>query len=985
MTAPIFMALISAHCEKSEPLFIPQENSKNPRYFAMSFCKMMEQGWKQYDGYGNLVLSKREKVLEADKEEIWPNTICNEMVCAWEKDFVPLKDITFKKEIYARQNASFISIPSIRAVACQQNLYIGANTHIVRWADAVGNITVEENCNLGVSVTAENVIRIGKKCSFFRLYAKEIVFDAANEKLEGSKSQQQQNETKKSLNRNQDVYKKIERNIRYVNEKNTDENQHFNASIVTKHKLTILSGCVVQGDVRSHKSIRLDRGTVVCGNLFAEGNVFLEKGACVYGNIFTQNNIFIGDKVCIGQYGKIKSVIAREHIRIGHDCAIYGLIRAEKGGSCCLNVSEIKESIPQKAEKTEKTEKAAAISGYRITMDFLEFSDPKEFQALSHSCFRRQNHLASISIPQGVEELTHSFFYECKNLKRVVLPQSLRKINEFAFYGCEQLQEVIFIGNSCLEEIGNSVFEGCIRLTEVRIPGSVNKLGEAIFRNCSALTTVEFEGDTVLNYLPSHLFQNCKNLENLQLTCGEGGITSIGVSTFYGCEKLMHLALPKTITEIGAYAFEGCGYQPPHLQEEEINPFAQNVAEKTKTVQKKKFVSQKKKYKIQFPTAVLLMCCTICAIVMYKMPQEISQKIIVSKAELQREANFAQNSRQKAEAPVILPLLQKVNTSIKEPVQIKETETTETTEDSTNSEPEKVLDITSDYVVMNTRVMRRYSGTQKDIASAAQSFNQAFESLPAEMGKYYLAAPDALSIETGAYSMYSNGYEQAVHDIYDRLSPDIVTVDAFDTLRAHKEEQMFLKTDIMWTAMGAYYAANEFLAQLEIAPVPLTEYKKESVQKYVGALDPKLLGYPVKSSSDSVDFYVWRENNTAQITKMVKNQQKKYEAPTMALSRGGYNVFIGAKFDSAVLYGAPQATRTLLMVGGRMSHGLAVWLTPYFKNVILLNDDTFYLGNETMEQYLDKYNVTDVMIVGEAETIYSLTAQQYLIRCFIPE
>ncbi|MEG0108357.1 MAG: DHHW family protein, partial [Lachnospiraceae bacterium] len=232
---------------------------------------------------------------------------------------------------------------------------------------------------------------------------------------------------------------------------------------------------------------------------------------------------------------------------------------------------------------------------------------------------------------------------------------------------------------------------------------------------------------------------------------------------------------------------------------------------------------------------------------------------------------------------------------------------------------------------------------------------------------------------------FSNGYEQAVHDLYAGLNPGIVTIDAFQTLRDHRSEQMFLNTDYMWTAMGARYASNQFLDQLGITPIPLSDYKYECVALYKGGLDPQALGYKTKTISDRVDFYVWRQKNTELITKMVENKQEKYQAPTIALSRGGYNIFVGTEFQSAVMSGDDQSKRTLLMVGGTMSRGLAVWLTPYFNKVILLNDEIFGAGTETMQQYIEQYGVTDVMIVGEAMKIASLRAQKKLIDCFSPE
>ncbi|MEG0932978.1 MAG: DHHW family protein [Lachnospiraceae bacterium] len=978
MIAPIVVAFISSRLEKSKPLYIRQENSKNPRYFSISFCKMFEEAWKKYDGNGVLKLSKEEHVIEADKTDLLPDTVCEEIVCSWGKDFTPPAGIQFNKEIYARQNATLIAAKNIRAIACRKNLYIGANTHLTRWADAFGDVTVEENCNLGISVTSKNNIHIGKNSSFRRLYAKEIVFDKADENKKSTQLERELKEIEKSLNRSQDVYKQVERGIRQVNENNTDENKRFNASIITKHKLLILNGYSVQGDVRSHKSVRLDIGAVVCGNIFAEGDVFLENGTRVYGDIFSQGNIYMEDNVSVGQYGKTKSVIARGSIRIGHGCQIFGFVSAEKGGLCCPAAPGIE--VPKVNE--DMMTDLVTVTGHHVKTDCIIFTDPEEFKALSPSCFRRQEKLASIIIPEGVEIITHSFFYECMNLKSVTLPSSLRIIEDFAFYDCVRLREIILPESSSLEKIGISAFEGCVRLSNFKVPVGVTDLEEAAFRNCEALSTIRFDKDNMLTQLSSHLFQGCSMLRVLQLPRGGEGIISIGMSTFYGCKLLREIPLSEELTEIGKYAFYGCGYQPT-LSKKKLEELSANAVTNEEQEVKKKIKSSRKKKLVSYvPAIILVTCIIICAVKIFKIPKKIQWNPIISNAEIWREKEFAKRPPEILQPPKILPLYKANKESNTEKLQTKGQENSTS---STPIEPEKLIDITSEYVVLNTRTMQRYKGTSEGIASASTTINKAMGSLPEGIGKYYFAVPDALSIETDSYVKFSNGYEQAVHDLYAGLTPGIVTIDAFQTLRDHRNEQMFLNTDYMWTTMGARYASNQFLDQLGITPVPLSDYKYEYVALYKGGLDPQALGYKTKTISDRVDFYIWRQKNTELITKMVEDKQEKYQAPTIALSRGGYNIFVGTEFQSAVMSGDDQSKRTLLMVGGTMSRGLAVWLTPYFNKVILLNDEIFGAGTETMQQYIEQYGVTDVMIVGEAMKIASLRAQKKLIDCFSPE
>ena len=98
------------------------------------------------------------------------------------------------------------------------------------------------------------------------------------------------------------------------------------------HILTVTEKIIVQGDIRSHRGVRLCEDSVVCGNIFAEGDVLLEKNTAVLGNIFSQGSIRLEERATVGQRGKISSMIARETITFDKDNFVFGYVRCEKGG-----------------------------------------------------------------------------------------------------------------------------------------------------------------------------------------------------------------------------------------------------------------------------------------------------------------------------------------------------------------------------------------------------------------------------------------------------------------------------------------------------------------------------------------------------------------------------------------------------------------------------------------------------------------------------
>ena len=107
------------------------------------------------------------------------------------------------------------------------------------------------------------------------------------------------------------------------------------------------------------------------------------------------------------------------------------------------------------------------------------------------------------------------------------MPSTVKGIYNNVFEGCEALSNVTF--NDSYTILGHHVFKKC-PLVAVTFPKTLNSIGEYAFES-TTLTTVD--------------------LSNTQ-------ITSLPEGSFYDCEQLSDVKLPKALTNIGDRAFSGC-------------------------------------------------------------------------------------------------------------------------------------------------------------------------------------------------------------------------------------------------------------------------------------------------------------------------------------------------------------------------------------------------------------------------------------------
>lgn len=90
-------------------------------------------------------------------------------------------------------------------------------------------------------------------------------------------------------------------------------------------------------------------------------------------------------------------------------------------------------------------------------------------------------------------------------------------------------------------------------ITEVAIPDGVTSIDDDAFLSCHSLRSVTIP-KSVIN-IGAYAFYHCSNLTSINIP---DSVTSIRRGAFEGCNSLMSIIIPKSVTSIGDYAFFYC-------------------------------------------------------------------------------------------------------------------------------------------------------------------------------------------------------------------------------------------------------------------------------------------------------------------------------------------------------------------------------------------------------------------------------------------
>ncbi len=158
---------------------------------------------------------------------------------------------------------------------------------------------------------------------------------------------------------------------------------------------------------------------------------------------------------------------------------------------------------------------------------------------------------ANVTVPSNVVSIGANAFKGNTALKSLSIPNSVYEIGEQAFYGCSSLAAVS--GGDQVSRVGDLAFYGAPYVEQSTVKYLM--LGHVLlwYNGTSQSVTIPSHCTAVAAYA----FMKCDTLTSFT---AYDGLLSIGTGAFYTCSRLTDVALPSTVSTVGAYAFDGTPY-----------------------------------------------------------------------------------------------------------------------------------------------------------------------------------------------------------------------------------------------------------------------------------------------------------------------------------------------------------------------------------------------------------------------------------------
>ena len=190
--------------------------------------------------------------------------------------------------------------------------------------------------------------------------------------------------------------------------------------------------------------------------------------------------------------------------------------------------------------------------------ELAEVKLPKTGVRIDESTFENCVNLVSIEIPEGFTGIADNAFYGCINLETITLPITLKYVSTNAFYCCDNLTDVYYAGKPA-DWDNLEIYDGNGALTNATLHCSIisGTCGDNLtWELDDGILTISGTGD--MSYLYGETTAWKEHLESITNVVIEPGVTNIGAYAFEGCTNLTHVIIPDSVTGIFEYAFYGC-------------------------------------------------------------------------------------------------------------------------------------------------------------------------------------------------------------------------------------------------------------------------------------------------------------------------------------------------------------------------------------------------------------------------------------------
>ena len=265
-----------------------------------------------------------------------------------------------------------------------------------------------------------------------------------------------------------------------------------------------------------------------------------------------------------------------------------------------------------------------------------------------------------------------------------------------------------------------------------------------------------------------------------------------------------------------------------------------------------------------------------------------------------------------------------------------------------------------------------YNFNQSAADTYVNTINRAAAQLEGTATVYDLIVPTSMDITLPASvrkDVNSADQRKAMDYMFSSMSDKVKKVDIYDTLRDHRDEYIYYRTDHHWTALGAYYAYTDFCKVKGTAPADLEKaYTRVDYDGFHGSFYNDSGKNAALANPDTVTAYIPKATNRIAITQKDGSPLDWHIITDVSgwNSAAKYSSFIGGDNPWSVIEN-PEKTdgSACILIKESFGNAFAPFLVPDYQKVYVV--DYRYIAkvkSDKLKALVQQTGAKDVLFVN---------------------
>lgn len=239
----------------------------------------------------------------------------------------------------------------------------------------------------------------------------------------------------------------------------------------------------------------------------------------------------------------------------------------------------------------------------------------------------------------------------------------------------------------------------------------------------------------------------------------------------------------------------------------------------------------------------------------------------------------------------------------------------------------------------------------------------------ADKNVIFALVPNSCLVQSDRLPANAPVYDQnkVIEHVQNEVSGAMQFVDLRDSLKAHKEEYIFYKTDHHWTSLGAKYTFEAMTEELKIDNAQNDYQIVNAADDFYGTLSSKT-GFRLEA--DQVDLYIPDAINNNTVKYYAEYTEQKYRTVSIydadSLNKlDKYAVFMGGNFSRVDIQTSNLNSRRIMVIKDSYANAFLQFLLPYYESIYVIDPRYCY---DDINSIIETEDITDILFLYNVNT-----------------